>query len=225
MSDTLTKPTFYKAFAPDGFDFNSHTIDYGKAFAAGETVKHPRPGKEVTGYLSVTDDPTELPGARWPLVLWEVEPVGKSWKASDYKHKHACHEVRGVRQVESHLALGPGGEHVLRAIETWQALPYEERNRLYSMPRSDAWYTARGKAWDAAVSLGVGSDPASFDLGLGDDDWAAGLGGALAALVRHGIDREDIAFTKRDYATLTAPFRKHVGAVHPDDKLPAKAAS
>ena len=63
-----------------------------------------------------------------------------------------------------------------------------------------AWGAARGAAWDAAR----------------DAAWDAALGAAVALVSRDLIGQH--GFTQTHYDTLTGPWRKVIGPVHPDDE-------
>jgi hypothetical protein len=214
-------PTLYKATRPNGRAFHDANFDYAEALTEGLTVKHPRPHKrDATGYLSVSDSPMDLPGAGWPLRLFEVEIVGDSWMPGDYPHKHAGHEVRVLREVDAHLVFGPEGKHIAPIVEKYWQMDDDDHDAMRALRGDyyefrDAWLRVRS----AACSLGVGSAPAGFGLGLDDDCWITSLCGALALLVR-GLDPSKIS--EADYATLSKPWREYVGPVHPDDTLPAK---
>ncbi len=215
--------TLYKAFRPNGRDFHTGTVDYGTAFANGETVKHPSPtvrGKSAISYLSASTVAHDLPGASWPLILWEVEFVGESWKPGDtYVNKRAGVELRGIRAVPAHLAFGPGGEHGAAIVETFQALPYDKRLELWNA-RPPGHVNAYDRAYSAARALGFGALPARFVLFLCDGSWDTGPGAALAVLLRHSIGQK-AGISQADYEALTTPWRTLIGPAHPDDKLPA----
>jgi hypothetical protein len=223
MPTRKKSPTLYKAVQLNGKDFATGLIDYGAAFAAGATVKHPNPGNvgdsDASTYLSVSVSASDLPGTSWPLRLFEVEPVGELWNPNDpYPHKRAVHELRIIREVPAHLVYGPEGERVRELIEAFHELSFFQRDQMY-YGRPTEFAAAWGRVRSAACSLGVGSAPAWFDLELLDVGWYSGLGGALALLVR-GIDPK--AISDEDYETLTAPWRNHQGPVSPKDNLPAK---
>ncbi len=212
----------YKATRPNGTDFHSGTINYAAALEAKSTIQHPNPGavgdEDAAGYISVTDSPLDIPGASWPLRLFEVRPVGKSWKTNSYAHKHAAHAVKVIREVSPNLVYGPEGERVAEIATAFWALPLAERDRMY-YGRPTGFVEAWRRARSAAASLGVWSNPAGFVHGLVVVGWGAGLGGALALLVR-GLDPSKI--TDEDYETLSAPWRSHQGPVSAKDNLPAK---
>jgi len=75
-----------------------------------------------------------------------------------------------------------------------------------------AWYAARGAAWDAARDAAWG---AAWDAA-----WYAARDAAWALVIRDLIGQH--GFTQDHYDTLTGPWRRVIGPVHPDDApLPA----
>lgn len=120
--------TLYKATRVNGRDFRTDRIDYAGALERGEDVIHPC---AVTGlamekdrartYFSLSDTPGEaLTGGSWPARLFEAQAAGEVIASSCYSFKVCTQQVRLVREVPAHLALGPRGEEVtafLRELE------------------------------------------------------------------------------------------------------------
>ena len=191
MDDRAGDPmtALYKAVRPNGTDFRTGTVQWAQV---GEVVKHPTSEVAVLGdsstFLSVSADPTWLPGSSWPLRLLRVEPVGDLIEVDE--HKRGGVAFRVVEELPAHLRFGPMGEHVVALIDRAARLTRNEASKLNA-----AWDAAGAAAWDAA----------------GAAAWAAA--GALA--VRDLIGQH--GFTQEHYDTLTLPWRTTIGRIHPDD--------
>ena len=138
--------TFYKAVRPDGTDFYSATVDYAAALASGEPTpalsgEGPFPGE---GWYHLATVPTGCVGMLWPCRLFEVEPVGDQTLDTEHPYKVGCRQVRVVREVDGHIALGPQGAEVAALISRIKALTGDEAERLG---------TAGDAAWGAAGAL------------------------------------------------------------------------
>lgn len=185
----------YKAVRPNGRDFYTDAVQWApeKVKARkGRLVRHPSSTvadvADLSTFLSVSTDPTRLPGSSWPMRLLVVEPVGDTVEPSE--HKRGGTVFRVVEEVDPSERFGPQGPEVANVIHRAQLLtPTEARDLAAAW--CAAWCAARGAAqyaaWDAAWALVV------RDL-----------------IGRHG-------FTQAHYDTLTGPWRKVVGPVHPDD--------
>lgn len=159
-------PEFFKAVRSDLTSFYDGTT----AWDIGKTVSIPPRARRKTlcrpGLLHASDEPAEtLIGGSWPcrLLVVEGEPV-----AGPERHKFGFHELVVVREVESHLALGPNGVQVARFIESCGSLAAEQARELAA-----AWNAARLAAWDAAR--------AAAGLAAGAAVWDAAWDAAMAA--------------------------------------------
>jgi hypothetical protein len=181
--------TYYKATSPDGTDFYSGSILY----EVGKTVR-PKRQKGVQpmicgpGFLHAADVPAEtLVGGEWPCRLFEV--TGKPHAGFDKRHPHkgGFKQLRVVRELPAHLALGPNGVEVARFIESWKVVTVEQawalgaaqgaaRDVAWSAARDVAWDVARDVAWGAAWALVVRDliTPEQFDTLTGP--WVSVMG-------------------------------------------------
>lgn len=191
---------YYKATRPDGRDFYSGTIDYAAALASGEVIRHPSKRKvrnDAGTYLSVSTEPADCTGFRWPCRLFRVEPVGRVGTSGDYPHKRTTRALRVVEELPAWQALGPNGERVAAFIDalgtltaddwrrvaaaweaTWAAVRAAAGAAAWVAARVAARAAARAAAWEAAVAM-VARDlitPAQYallvrpfvDAGLGE---------------------------------------------------------
>src|SRR5215831_11390868 len=134
--------TYFKATRLDGTDFYTGEVLY-------EVGKRVRPlpfegERELCGQgvLHASDAPGEtLIGGWWPCRLFEVagKPIAQGG------HKFGFKQLRVVRELDAHLALGPNGREVAALIERARSLTWDEARRLRA-----AWAAARDAAWAAA---------------------------------------------------------------------------
>lgn len=119
--------TYYKAVREDGYDFATGTIKY----EVGKTIKHPAPHKrDASGYLSVTVDPTDIPGGSWPLRMLEVK-ARWAWKdGGSYKNKRCTHKIKVLREVDASQYFGVNGAVVVEMIEEHNSLSNKHRTAL-----------------------------------------------------------------------------------------------
>ncbi|WP_331747492.1 hypothetical protein OG365_40720 (plasmid) [Streptomyces sp. NBC_00853] len=122
----------------------------------GETIDHPSPGEKwytdkPFSYFHMYTRPGEILERledRWPVRLWEVEPLGETgnWGNDFAPYWLMSHQVRVVREVEAWRAFGHRGMQVLAVLaqlpdlarqwaEEWTADP-EGTRRTYK-----AWET------------------------------------------------------------------------------------
>ena len=212
-----SKETYYKAVRPDGKDFYSGTVQW--AVEPGEIVHHPTstlPPDEWSSawdYLSVATVPTDCTGTGWPARLFEVEPVDghpvTSPSPANLPHKRAATAWRVVREVESHLALGPQGEVLVEFLDALGDLTEGEVKAMVATrnaSRTNTWvawdaardvaYTTRNAAWIAAWAV---SHAVHADIRGAARDAVRAL--VVADLVgQHNLTREHLD-------TLTAPAR------------------
>jgi hypothetical protein len=119
--------------------------------------------------------------------------------------------------------FGPQWEQVCALVLRAARLTPDEAKALYAArdaARDAAWDAAWGAAWGAARDAAWG---AAWDAARGaawDAAWGAACDAAWAIVVRDLIGTH--GFTQAHYDTLTGPWRKVIGPVHPDDApLPA----
>ena len=204
---TTAPVRLYKAVRPDGTSF----YDQATRWVVGEVTRHPNPttvgAKGARGYLSVADVPTDCTGFKWPCRLLVVEPVGEVWQPDpdDMPYKWAGHAFRVVEELPAHEVFGPQGEQVAALLERAGTLTKQEVNSLIAALDAAwdaAWAAAWGGAWNAARVAA----------------WAAARNAA-----RRAAENAAVALTVRDlittevYDTLTLPWRRVIGPVHPDD--------
>ena len=202
---------YYKATRPDGTDFYSGTILY----EVGKTVrpkKHSSPSICGPGVLHAADVPAmTLVGGSWPCRLFEV--AGKPFVGFDAEHPHKAgfKQLRVVREVDAHLALGPNGVEVARLIESCRSITPEQAKNLRA-----AWDAARAAAWDAARAA---ARDAARDAAWAAARAAAGAAAGAAArdAVRAAVRDAARALVVRDlitpeqFDTLTGPWVSVMG--------------
>jgi hypothetical protein len=221
--------TYYKATRPDGRDFHTGRIDYAKALADGATIKH-KLGKprdvDARHYLSVATVPGDCTGMTWPCRLFEVEAVGYTWAPhpDTLPNKVAALEVRVIRELPAETVFGSEAPAIVALLDTFEKLTTAQRDALYkerwTIPGySDAYRrVAIRTALAGRVGLGAARHALRARL-FNRDGWYVdytACGAALAVLLRPWLGK---GLTKKDYELLTRPWRKVVGAAHPDDKL------
>ena len=145
--------TLYKGVRPDGTDFYSGTVQWAPERTKarkGRVVKHPtsKVGRvgDFTTFLSVSTDPTNLPGSSWPLRLLEVEPVGDLLRVDACKRGGTSFRVVG--EVDPALHFGPMGAHVVALIDRASRLTADDVRHLHA---------ARNAAGSAVVRDLIGS--------------------------------------------------------------------
>ena len=207
-----SKETYYKAVRPDGKDFYSGTVQW--AVEPGEIVHHPTstlPPDEWSSawdYLSVATVPTDCTGMEWPARLFEVEPVDghpvTSPSPATFPHKRGATAWRVVREVESHLALGPQGEVLVEFLDALRDLTDVEAEAM-GAPWGAGWSAAMGAEWSAAMGAGRSAAMVAAPDAALRSAWGATLGAgrgaardaALALVVadlvgRYGLTREHL---------------------------------
>lgn len=205
--------TYYKATGPEGTDFRTGTIDYAAALVSGEVIRHPARSvrNEPATYLSVSVEPADCTGFRWPCRLFRVEPVGRVMAKLDVSpNKRAVSALRVVEELPAYMALGPNGEAVVAFIEPCRSLTPAQGRKLAAAwaaagaaAWTAAWTAARTAAWTAAwaaawTAAGTGAGDAA--------GMAAGPGAELAAWhAAKAIVVRDL-ITSEEYAIITRPF-------------------
>ena len=215
----MSNSTYFKAVRPNGTDFHTGTVQWAPPEGhEGEwIVRHPTStvmDTHASSYLSVSAVPTDCLNMKWPCRLFEVEAVGDVEPEPHFRHKVAGLEFKIVRELDSHIALGPQGEQVAALIDRVARLTDTETDQLDAAGAGGGisgtavwdfvWAADRVAAWDAAVD-------ATWDATAGEATWDAPAGEAvLGLLVRDLISTEH-------YDTLTRPWRTVIGPIHPDD--------
>jgi hypothetical protein len=162
---------YYKATRPDGTDFRTGRIDYAAALASGEVIRHPAPERvrhDASTYLSVSIEPADCTGMEWPCRLFQVEPVGRAIKGTDFPNKRCVSALRVVEELPAWHALGPNGQEVARFIASSWTITPEQTRRL----RPPAW-VARAAAWDVAWAAAWDAERAAERAAAWDAAWAA----------------------------------------------------
>ena len=215
---TTTPNRLYKAICPDGTSFHDHETRW----VVGEVTRHPAPtrvgAKRASGYLSTSDAATDCTGFDWPCRLLVVEPVGEVWQPDPkvMPHKWAGHGFRVTEELPSHEAFGPQSEHVVALIERAGTLTWQETDDLVARhtalvaARVAAWVAARDAAWDAARNAARRAAQGAARNAARTPGQGASWDAVGALVVRDLI-------TTKDYDTLTLPWRRVIGRIHPDD--------
>ena len=141
---------YYKATRLDGTAFHDRKVKY----EVGKTVRpvpHHGPRRVCgPGLLHAADVPGEtLIGGSWPCRLFEV--TGKPYAGFDagHRHKGGFRQLKVVREIDAHHALGPNGRYVAGIIERSRAMTYDEALQL-AAARAAAGAAAWAAAWAAA---------------------------------------------------------------------------
>lgn len=218
---------YYKAIRPDGFDFHTQTVDYGKAAKSrSKKLKHPA-GREAavnaSAYLSVATVPTDCTGMKWPARLLEVEAVGPAWEPHvDLPNKRAVLEMKIIRELPAWQVFGAEGERIVKLIERFDARTPAETEALrneYNMTSTAFWnaenaVVSGGRARRAGLGAARGALGVRL-IGGGGGGEGATFGAALALLCRPHVPE---LFTQAEYDALSRPWRMAIGEIHPDDK-------
>ena len=231
--------TYWKAARLDGTDFYAGTVRWlpkSGPLRRSRIVRHPSSTRVVKGdhatSLAASTDPTELPGAGWPMRLCRVEPVEDVIITDTCKRQSLAWRV--VEEVAAGLRFGPQGPHVAALIARAGALTAGEADRLPAAwavawdaarvaARSAARDAARDATWAAArVAAGAAARDATWAaagaaarVAAGAVAGAAARDAAVALVVRDLIGQHGL--TQDHYDTLTRPWRTVIGPIHPDD--------
>ena len=212
----MSVETYYKAVRPDGTDFYSGRVLWGRV---GEIVEHPNPGspggEDAKGYLSVSVSPADCTGMSWPCRLFEVEPVEGApvWEPTpSLPSKRASHAWRVARELPAYEALGPNGVGVAAFLEllptltraqwsaTWEATWEATRDATWEATRDAAREAAWAAAWDAAWAAARDAAWEATWEAARDAAWDATRDATWALVMRDLI-------TTEQFDTLTAPMR------------------
>lgn len=150
--------TYYKAVRPNGSSFHDSSFRWlpedGVIPENGWLAKHPDPAERITvksrakasRYLSVSTEPADCTGFRWPCRLLVVEPNARPAKDDLYPHKMRVRSARVVDEVESWRAFGPNGRQVVAFITLLSSLPL----KVWSAAQVEAWSADWFEEWNGA---------------------------------------------------------------------------
>ena len=222
--------TYWKAVRPDGTDFWTGTVRWlpKTPLKRPHTVRHPSSTCAVredhSTSLAVSTDPTNLPGALWPMRLCRVEQVEDIIITDAYKRQSVAWRV--VEEVDPSIRFGPQGLHVATLIARVRAITAGEVGRfdaVWNAVRKSAWFAAskaagvagRESAWIAASESAWVAASKAARVTASDAVWGAVWDAARALVVRDLIGQH--GFTQAHYDTFTLPWRTTIGPIHPDD--------
>lgn len=173
---------YFKATREDGTDFHSGKIPYevGRTVRPAKMAPGVKPALCQAGYLHAADVPAEtLVGGWWPCRLFEVTGKPHAGFAGPYPHKGGFRQLRVLREIDPHLALGPNGREVAAIIARAKKLTFAETADLL-VARDAAWDAASDAAWDAAWDAARGAARGGAWSAVMDVAWDA----ASATLTR-----------------------------------------
>ena len=208
----MSTSTYYKAVRPDGTSFHDPAFrwvpeDWTPADGRVR-VEHPDPdlARGAGGYLSVSTEPADCTGMRWPCRLLIVRPVAGPVLTPEplsLPHKRAGRAFDVIAERPAYEALGPCGREVVGLFAelevftpaAWKAARDVARYIAWDGERYAAWHATRDAAWNATrgVAREAAWDAARYTARR--PAWYA----VLATLVRDVISPEQ-------YATLMAPI-------------------
>ena len=145
----MSTSTYYKAVRPDGTSFHDPTFRWvpedWPPTDGPVRVEHTDydPTGGAGGYLSVSTEPANCTGMRWPCRLLIVEPVAEpvlTPEPLDFPHKRAGRAFDVIAERPAHEALGPCGREVVDLLAELEAFT------------PAAWDAARGAARDAVLA-------------------------------------------------------------------------
>ena len=239
--------TYWKAVRPDGTDFWTGTVRWlpKTPLKRPHTVRHPSSTCAVredhSTSLAVSTDPTNLPGALWPMRLCRVEQVEDIIITDAYKRQSVAWRV--VEEVDPSIRFGPQGPHVAALIarareitgdevEKFNAARESARDAVWKSARDAVWKSARDaaskaaskaagvagreSAWIAASESAWVAASKAARVTASDAAWVAVWDAARALVVRDLIGQH--GFTQAHYDTFTLPWRTVIGPIHPDDR-------
>jgi len=180
--------TYFKATRLDGTAFQTSKVLYT---VGGRVRPLPFDGERKLcgqGVLHAADVPAEaLVGGWWPCRLFEVagKPIAQGG------HKFGFKQLRVVRELDAHLALGPNGREVAALIERARSLTWDEARRLHA-----AWDTPRDAAW--AATWDAAEDAARAAAWAAAEDAAGDAARAAARVAGRAASRAALALVVRD---------------------------
>ena len=226
--------TYWKAVRPDGTDFWTGTVRWlpKTPLKRPHTVRHPSSTCAVredhSTSLAVSTDPTNLPGALWPMRLCRVEQVEDIIITDAYERQSVAWRV--VEEVDPSIRFGPQGPHVAALIARAREITGDEVEK-FNAARESARDAARESARDAASkAAGVAGRESAWiaasesawvaaskaaRVTASDAVWGAVWDAARALVVRDLIGQH--GFTQAHYDTFTRTWASVIGKVHPDD--------
>lgn len=228
--------TYWKAVRPDGTDFWTGTVRWlpKTPLKRPHTVRHPSSTCAVredhSTSLAVSTDPTNLPGALWPMRLCRVEQVEDIIITDAYERQSVAWRV--VEEVDPSIRFGPQGPHVAALIARAREITGDEVEK-FNAARDAARESARESARDAASkAAGVAPGRESAWIAASESAWVAAskaarvtasdaVWGAVWDAARALVVRDLIGqhgFTQAHYDTFTLPWRTVIGPIHPDDR-------
>lgn len=211
---------YYKAVRMDGRSFHDKLFAWD--INPGAVTRHPSPvqGSDPARYLSVSTTPDGVTGASWPLRLFEVTPVGRTWTPDPVLMpcKRAGEAFRTGRELPAHLALGPAGTAILGLRTPSRSFSAADRHLAYV---ADSVLRGEGPgAW-------VGAERVALDYHLRGADALA-----KATLRSEGTQRADVLMPflralirrhllpREDYAVIAAAWEWLTGSLlHPEDHV------
>ena len=227
--------TYWKAVRPDGTDFWTGTVRWlpKTPLKRPHTVRHPSSTCAVredhSTSLAVSTDPTNLPGALWPMRLCRVEQVEDIIITDAYERQSVAWRV--VEEVDPSIRFGPQGPHVAALIARAREITGDEVEK-FNAARDAARESARESARDAASkAAGVAPGRESAWIAASESAWVAAskaarvtasdaVWGAVWDAARALVVRDLIGqhgFTQAHYDTFTRTWASVIGKVHPDD--------
>jgi hypothetical protein len=197
---------YFKATRLDGTDFYTGRVLY----AVGKCVRPlsfaGRRGLCGAGCLHAADVPAEtLIGGWWPCRLFEV--TGISFVSDDW-HKHGFRQLSVVREIDSHLALGPNGREVAALIDRAGRLTPEEAELLYGVWGA-RWNAAGNAAWD--VAGGAARNAAWVAAGNAASNAAGNAAAGVAARIAASALVVRDLITLEHFDTLYGPWESVIG--------------
>lgn len=226
--------TYWKAVRPDGTDFWTGTVRWlpKTPLKRPHTVRHPSSTCAVredhSTSLAVSTDPTNLPGALWPMRLCRVEQVEDIIITDAYKRQSVAWRV--VEEVDPSIRFGPQGPHVAALIARAREITGDEvekfnaardaaresaRDAASKAASKAAGVAGRESAWIAASESAWVAASKAARVTASDAVWGAVWDAARALVVRDLIGQH--GFTQAHYDTFTLPWRTVIGPIHPDE--------
>ena len=150
----MSTSTYYKAVRPDGTSFHDPAFRWVPEDWTPEDgrvrVEHPDPdlARGAGGYLSVSTEPADCTGMKWPCRLLIVQPVGEvlTPEPGTLPYKRAGRAFDVIAERPAHEALGPCGREVVSLLAELEAFTPTAWDAAWDAAR----YAVRDAAWDAA---------------------------------------------------------------------------
>ncbi|MFD7532252.1 hypothetical protein ACFV8E_32435 [Streptomyces sp. NPDC059849] len=172
MSRTRKQPvTWYIATPADGIIEMSRQAGTPVNLAAnvGKVIDHPNPchnkwyDESSFSYFRMVKrvgealEDTGIWPATWPVRLWIVEPLGETgnWSQRHYPYRLLAHQIRVLKEVDAHMALGPCGRDVLNVVQ--QEIPERTARWAADWTADPDGMSRRLWTWETCASLTSGS--------------------------------------------------------------------